>query len=77
MKTPMQKLIEELEMMRDESDGHTAEVEAYTEAIELAESFLKDEADAMQEKYAQGWADAFESYFFKRCKKNIETSPKI
>jgi acyl-CoA synthetase (NDP forming) len=47
MKTPIQKLIEELEMMRDESDGHTAEVHAYTKAIELAESFLKDEADAL------------------------------
>ena len=77
MKTPIQKLIEELEMMRDESDGHTAEVHAYTEAIEVAEAFIKDEADAMQEKYAQGWADAFESYFFKRFKKNLETSPEI
>ena len=75
MKTPIQKLIEELEMMRDENDGHTAEVQAFTEAIEVAEAFIKYEADAMQEKYAQGWADAFESYFFKRFKKNLETSP--
>lgn len=72
MKTPIQKLIEELEMVRDESES-----QAFAEAIEVAEAFIKDEADAMQEKYAQGWADAFESYFFKRFKKNLETSPEI
>jgi hypothetical protein len=54
MKTPIQKLIEELEMMRDESDGHTAEVHAYTKAIEVAEAFLKDEADALDYAYSQG-----------------------
>ena len=58
MKTPIQKLIEELEMMRDESDGHTAEVEAYTKAIEVAESFLKDEADALDDAYNHGWFNA-------------------
>ena len=58
MKTPMQKLIEELEMMRNQSDGHTAEVEAYTKAIEVAESFLKDEADALDDAYGHGWLNA-------------------
>jgi hypothetical protein len=58
MKTPIQKLIEELEMMRDESDGHTAEVHAYTKAIEVAESFLKDEADALDDAYGHGWLNA-------------------
>ena len=61
MKTPIQKLIEKLEMMRDESDGHTAEVEAYTKAIELAESFLKDEADALDDAYGHGWINALYS----------------
>jgi hypothetical protein len=61
MKTPIQKLIEELEMMRDESDGHTAEVEAYTKAIEVAEAFLKDETDALDYAYAQRWLNPLNS----------------
>ena len=43
MKTPIQKLIEELEIMRDKSDGHTAEVEAYTKAIDLANYFISEQ----------------------------------
>ena len=57
MKTPIQKLIEELEMMRDESDGHTAEVEAYTKAIELASYFLDEEVDALDEAHSKGVID--------------------
>jgi hypothetical protein len=59
MKTPIQKLIEELEMMRDESDGHTAEVEAYTKAIELANYFLDEEVDALDDAYSQGVLDEY------------------
>ena len=58
MKTPIQKLIEELEKLRNQSDGHTAEVEAYTKAIEVAEAFLKDEADALDDAYGYGWHNA-------------------
>ena len=59
MKTPMQKLIEELEMMRNQSDGHTAEVEAYTKAIELASYFLDEEVDALDDAYSKGVLDEY------------------
>lgn len=58
MKSPMQKLIEELEKLRDQSDGFTAEVEAYTVAIDLARYFLDEEVDALDEAYGHGWANA-------------------
>ena len=53
------------------------EQKAYQDSIDEATRFLEQERDALQEKYADGWADAFESYFFKRFKKNLETSPEI
>ena len=59
MKTPIQKLIEELEMMRDESDGHTALVEAYTKAIDLAKYFISEEVDALDEAYSQEVIDVY------------------
>jgi uncharacterized coiled-coil DUF342 family protein len=59
MKTPMQKLIEELEMIRDESDGFTAEVEAYTKAIDLANYFISEEVDALDDAYSQGVLDEY------------------
>jgi len=59
MKTPIQKLIEELEMMRNQSDGHTAEVEAYTKAIELANYFISEEVDALDDAYSQGVLDEY------------------
>ncbi len=77
MKTPMQKLIEKIEALKDSDTLFICEQRAYQDAIEIAERLLEQERDAMQEKYAQGWADAFESYFFKRFKKNLETSPEI
>ena len=59
MKTPMQKLIEELEKLRDQSDGFTAEVEAYTKAIDLANYFISGEVDALDEAYSQGVLDEY------------------
>jgi hypothetical protein len=77
MKTPMQKLIEELKALKDSDTLLVCEQRAYQDSIDEATRFLEQERDALQEKYADGWADAFESYFFKRFKKNLETSPEI
>jgi hypothetical protein len=58
MKTPIEQLISRLETLRDEAEGHTAEVEAYQRAINEATLLLEKEADRMDEAYSTGWKNA-------------------
>lgn len=57
MKTPIQKLIEELEELRRQSAGQFTEVKIYTKAIKVASYFLEEEQDALDDAYSQGVID--------------------
>jgi len=49
MKTPLQQLIERLEILRDNSEGFSAEIEAYQKAIDEAKSLSDKESNELDE----------------------------
>jgi len=58
MKTPMQKLIEKIEALKDSDTLFICEQRAYQDAIEIAERLLEKERDALDNAYGHGWANA-------------------
>lgn len=57
MKTPLQEVIERLETLRDEAEGHTAEVEAYQRAIEIVKHKMSNEKYIIEHAYQHGYED--------------------
>ena len=57
MKTPIQEVIERLETLRDEVEGHTTEVEAYQRAIEILKNKMSNEKYIIEHAYKHGYED--------------------
>jgi hypothetical protein len=58
MKTPMQELFNRLVFMRDEVDGFTAEADIIERITAHVEELIEQEADALDQSYGHGWANA-------------------
>lgn len=48
MKTPLQKVIEELQDLHDESDGHTAYQQAVADCCQICQQHLQYERDVIK-----------------------------